>query len=75
MDFVRYATGSKPLSGMPDIAYSPPRKSSMAIREMDKQTIDNLPTSHLDIGIKSNSTFWADYGETLDEKFTEWLLK
>jgi len=75
MEFVHYATGSKPLSGMPDIAYSPPRKSSMALREMDKQTVDNLPTSHLNAGIKSNSTFWADYGETLDEKFTEWLLK
>jgi len=75
MDFVRYATSSKPLSGMPDIAYSPPRNSSMALREMDKQTIDNLPTSHLKAGIKSNSAFWADYGQTLDEKFTEWLLK
>jgi len=75
MEFVRYATGSKPLSGMPDIAYSPPRQSSMALREMDKQTIDNLPTSHLNAGIKSKSAFWADYGETLDEKFTEWLLK
>jgi len=75
MDFVRYATSSKPLSGMPDIAYSPPRKSSMTQREMDQQTIDNLPTSHLDKGIKSSSNFWADYGETLDEKFTEWLLK
>jgi len=75
MEFVRYATGSKPLSGMTDIAYSPPRKSSMPLRDLDKQTVDNLPTSHLDAGIKSSSAFWADYGETLDEKFTEWLLK
>jgi len=75
MEFVRYATGSKPLSGMTDIAYSPPRKSSMALRSLDKQTVDNLPSTHVAAGIKSSSQFWADYGETLDEKFTEWLLK
>jgi len=75
MEYVRYASNSKSLSGMPDIAYSPARKSSMALRSLDKQTLDNLPTTHLNTGIKSNSQFWADYGESLDEKFTEWLLK
>jgi len=34
-----------------------------------------LATSHLDEGVKVSSEFWADYGETLGEKFSEWLLK
>ncbi len=72
-DFIRFATGSKPLSGMPEIAYGPTRTSSY--KYVDKSVIPMLPSSHLDEGLKASSVFWADYGESLGEKFNEWLLK
>jgi len=73
MEFIKYATGSKPLAGMPDVAYGPTRKSSMPLA--DQTATPHLPTAHLDKGIQAGSEFWADYGESLGEKFNEWLLK
>jgi len=72
-DFIRFATGSKPLSSMPLVAYGPTRQSSY--KYVDKDVIPMLPSSHLDEGLKASSEFWADYGESLGEKFNEWLLK
>lgn len=72
-EFVRFATGSKPLSGMPEIAYGPTRQSSY--QYVDPAVIPKLPSSHLDEGVKASGLFWADYGESLGEKFNEWLLK
>ena len=73
MKFVSYATESKPLAGMADVAYGPTRKSSAPL--LEAEVVANLPTAHLDVGVKANSEFWADYGESLGEKFNEWLLK
>lgn len=73
LKFISYATGSKPLAGMPDVAYGPTRKSSMPLT--DPTAAPHLPTAHLDKGIQASSDFWADYGESLGEKFNEWLLK
>jgi len=72
--FVTFATESAPLVGGTDLSYSPTRKSSLALVEMDDLLRNNLPTSHLDIGIQANAEFWADYGQALDERFAEWLL-
>lgn len=73
LKFIAYATGSKPLAGMPDVAYGPTRKSSMPLA--DQSATPHLPTAHLDQGIQAGSEFWADYGESLGEKFNEWLLR
>jgi len=72
-DFISFATGTKPLSGMPDVAYGPTRKSSSAL--VDPSVVPDLPTSHLKEALKADGIFWADYGESLGEKFNEWLLK
>ncbi len=72
-DFIAFATGTKPLSGMEEVAYGPTRASSMAL--VDKSVVPDLPTSHLDEGVKADGIFWADYGESVGEKFNEWLLK
>lgn len=72
-EFIRFATGSKPLSSMPLVAYGPTRQS--AYQYVDKEVIPMLPSSHLEEGLKASSAFWADYGESLGEKFNEWLLK
>lgn len=72
-DFIASATSTIPLSGMPDVAYGPTRKSSSAL--IDPSVVPDLPTSHLEVGLKADGIFWADYGESLGEKFNEWLLK
>jgi len=73
LEFILYATGSKPLSGMADIAYGPTRKSANQV--LPEAIKPHLPTTYLDLGLKGNSAFWADYGEALSERFNEWLLK
>jgi len=73
LEFIHYATGSKPLSGTADIAYGPTRKSSKRFLPASIQS--HLPTAHLKSSLKVNTAFWADYGEALSERFSEWLLK
>ncbi|MEH6446874.1 MAG: ABC transporter substrate-binding protein [Oceanospirillaceae bacterium] len=72
-DFIRFATSSKPEAGMQDVAYGPTRESSYAY--VDKAVLSKLPSAHLSEGVKASGEFWADYGESLGEKFNEWLLK
>ena len=72
-EFIRFATSSKPEAGMQDVAYGPTRRSSYAY--VDKNVIPKLPSAHLDEGLKASGEFWADYGESLGEKFNEWLLQ
>lgn len=73
LEFVTFTTSTKALAGFQDVAYGPPRLSSMAL--VDPDVIEHLPSSHVDKGIKADGIFWADYGENLGEKFNEWLLK
>lgn len=73
LEFIAFTTSTKALAGFQDVAYGPPRKSSMAL--VDPDVIDHLPSTHVDRGIKADGIFWADYGETLGEKFNEWLLQ
>jgi putative spermidine/putrescine transport system substrate-binding protein len=73
LEFVAFATGSKPLSGMPDVAYGPTRKSAAAY--IDPAVLGDLPSAHLAKGFRADGIFWADYGEALGERFNEWLLK
>ncbi|MEQ8308196.1 MAG: ABC transporter substrate-binding protein [Hoeflea sp.] len=73
MQFIQSATKTVPLSGMQDVAYGPTRRSAQALLSDDVK--ENLPTAHLDEGLKADGIFWADYGESLGEKFNEWLLQ
>lgn len=73
MEFIKFSTSTGPLSGVQDVAYGPTRKSSTAL--VAPEVLQHLPSSHLDEGIKADAAFWADYGETLGERFNEWLLK
>lgn len=73
LEFVSFTTSTKALAGFEDVAYGPPRKSSAALVSQD--VVDFLPSTHVDVGIKADGIFWADFGETLGEKFNEWLLQ
>jgi len=63
----------KPLTGMADVAYGPTRLSSAPLLPAEVKL--HLPNSHLEAGLQGDAEFWADHGETLSEKFNEWLLK
>lgn len=71
-EFIQFATGTKPLAGMQDVAYGPTRRSSE--QYVAEDVLEKLPTAHLDAGLKADAVFWADFGESLGEKFNEWLL-
>ncbi|MEM1155242.1 MAG: ABC transporter substrate-binding protein [Pseudomonadota bacterium] len=71
-DFIKFATGTVPLAGMQEVAYGPTRRSSAS--HIDAEVQSKLPTAHLDEGMRANAEFWADYGESLGEKFNQWLL-
>jgi len=73
IDFINFSTGTIPLSGMQDVAYGPTRKSASSY--LSDAVKNQLPSSHLKVGLKASSDFWSDYGESLGEKFNEWLLK
>lgn len=72
LDFVVFATSTKAVAGMQDVAYGPSRKSAMAL--IDPSIVADLPTAHIDEGRPVDGIFWADYGETLGEQFNQWLL-
>jgi putative spermidine/putrescine transport system substrate-binding protein len=71
--FIAFATATEPLAGMQDVAYGPTRQSSNAL--VDPAVVPFLPSSHIDIGLKADGVFWADFGETLGEQFNQWLLR
>ncbi|MCY3701842.1 MAG: ABC transporter substrate-binding protein [Rhodospirillales bacterium] len=71
-EFVAFATQTTPLAGMQDVAYGPTRRSAAQL--VDPKVRDELPTAHIDDGLKVESAFWADFGEGLEEEFSRWLL-
>ncbi|KXU38913.1 spermidine/putrescine ABC transporter substrate-binding protein [Ventosimonas gracilis] len=73
LQFIAFATSTAPLSGMADIGYSSPRRSSSLLAAPD--LLPFLPATHTQVGLHIHTDFWADYGAMLDEKFSEWLLK
>jgi len=72
-DFIAFATGTKPLAGIQEVAYGPTRRSSNAL--IAPEVVPYLPSSHIDEGLRADSIFWADYGEALGERFNQWLLR
>lgn len=73
LKFVAFTTSTEAVAGFPDVAYGPSRNSSLAM--IDPAIVPHLPSSNVDVGLKADSLFWADYGENLGERFNEWLLK
>lgn len=71
--FIKSSTQSIPLAGMQDVAYGATRKSSAPY--VADSVKPNLPSAHLDVGLKADGNFWADNGEELGERFTAWSIK
>ena len=75
MDFVRFATGTKPLAEQTKfIPYSPSRKSSLKL--VEEKTKAWLPGSaHGGRGFQTDAMWWADHADELNQKFAAWLAK
>lgn len=57
------------------IAYGP--ANLKAVSMLDKSVLDGLPTTEARIKeqVQNDSQFWADYGESLEQRFNAWVAK
>jgi putative spermidine/putrescine transport system substrate-binding protein len=76
-EFIRFATGTKPLAELAkDIPYSPSRKSSMSLIPDSNPNKVWLPTAkHSGRSITNDADFWIENGDNLFKQFNAWLSK
>lgn len=76
LDFVRFATGSRPLAAQTKyISYGPARQSSMAL--VDDAVKSMLPTfpENMANALQTDAAWWATHHGELSARFEEWLAK
>lgn len=75
MDFVMFATSTKPLADQTKyIPYAPARKSSLAL--VEEVTKPWLPgAAQKGRSFQTNAAWWADHADELNQKFAAWLAK
>ncbi len=58
-----------------EIAYGPTNKKAVGM--LDKKVAENLPTAPQNIknGVAVDVAFWADFGESLEQRFNAWAAK
>jgi putative spermidine/putrescine transport system substrate-binding protein len=75
MDFVMFATGTKPLADQTKfIPYAPARKSSLKLVE-DKTKLWLPGPAQSGRGFQTDAGWWADHADELNQKFAAWLAK
>lgn len=81
MEFIKFATGTKPLAAQASwISYGPARGSSAALvgKYKDGKTdmAPHMPTApeNMTTALVNNFEFWADRSDELSEQFNAWLL-
>jgi putative spermidine/putrescine transport system substrate-binding protein len=78
MDFIRWATGSKPLAGVADwVALGPARRSSWPLVERNPELgipmARFLPTSHFANAFSVDDGWWMVHGPALEARFQAWI--
>jgi putative spermidine/putrescine transport system substrate-binding protein len=75
MDFVLFATGTKPLADQTKfIPYAPARKSSLKL--VEDKTKPWLPgPAQAGRGFQTDAGWWADHADELSQKFATWVAK
>ena len=75
MEFVRFATSSKPLADETAfIPYAPLRKSSM--KYVADSTKPWLPgPAQAGRSLQTDAAWWADHGDEMNQRFAAWLAK
>lgn len=77
-DFIRWATGSKPLAGVADwIALGPARRSSWPLvtksPDLGIAMTPFLPTSHFANAFAVDDGWWLTHGPALEARFQSWM--
>ena len=80
MEYLYFATDTQRLADQTKfIAYAPARKSSIPLIGKHLATgvemMEHMPTApeNFENAIRFNVEFWADYGDSLEERFNAWL--
>ncbi|HKD48344.1 MAG TPA: extracellular solute-binding protein [Rhizomicrobium sp.] len=78
MDFIRWATGSKPLAGVADwVALGPARRSSWPLvgknPELGIAMTPYLPTGHFTDAFAVDDGWWLTHGPALEARFQAWM--
>ena len=78
MDFIRWATGSKPPAGVADwVALGPARRSSWPLvsrnPDLGIAMAQFLPTSHFSNAFAVDDGWWLSHGPALEAKFQSWM--
>jgi putative spermidine/putrescine transport system substrate-binding protein len=80
LDFIKFATGTKPLAEQAKwISYGPARKSSASLvglyQDGKTEMAPNMPTAPANMtnALVNNFAFWADHDTEINEKFNAWL--
>jgi len=78
MEFIRWATGPKPLAGVADwVALGPARRSSWPLvatnPELGIAMAQFLPTSHFSSAFAVDDGWWLTHGPALDARFRAWM--
>lgn len=78
MDFIRYATSSRPLGAMASwIPYGPARKSALAFVTKQPETQIKmepyLPTAHLETAFAIDAGWWRLHGADVNGLWQQWL--
>lgn len=80
MDFLKFATGTKPLAAQASwIAYAPARKSSLPLVGKNaangEDMLPNLPTPDKGRMITVDPRFWADHQDEINQRWAAWLAR
>ena len=82
MEFVKFSTDTQRLADQARwISYGPARKSSIALitthAETGDEMLPHMPTTpeHMKTALATNTEFWTDHQDELNERFTTWLAQ
>lgn len=82
MEFLKFSTDTQRLADQARwISYGPARKSSIPLVTTHAETGDammpHMPTTaeHMKTALATNTAFWTDHQDELNEQFTTWLAK
>jgi putative spermidine/putrescine transport system substrate-binding protein len=76
LKFIAFASKPENQKGYSEqIAYGPTNKKAVPL--LDKKLVADLPTAPQNIksGVAVDVAFWADYGESLEQRFNAWAAK
>jgi Spermidine/putrescine-binding periplasmic protein len=75
MDFILFATGTRPLAEQTKfIPYAPARKSSLKL--VEDKTRPWLPgPAQAGRGFQTDAAWWSDHADELNQKFAAWMAK